>query len=176
MSKNTKIIIGIIFIVVGIGVCRFLIGVFMLGSSVSYLNYSIQTSSQDYFLTINEVINEKENMLGKSIRLSGVVIGETIESDEASGQLSFFIADIPGDYDTVEQQGGLAVVLQNAVNDPNRQRIRVVYVGKKPELLRHMAQAIVTGKLHSDGIFYADEILLKCPSRYEEAVPNQAID
>jgi cytochrome c-type biogenesis protein CcmE len=25
-----------------------------------------------------------------------------------------------------------------------------------------------------DGIFYADELLLKCPTRYEEAVPVQA--
>jgi hypothetical protein len=33
-------------------------------------------------------------------------------------------------------------------------------IGEKPELLRNMAQAIMTGELLSDGIFYADEILL----------------
>jgi cytochrome c-type biogenesis protein CcmE len=36
------------------------------------------------------------------------------------------------------------------------------------------AQAIVTGHLGEDGIFYADELLLKCPTKYEEAVPEQA--
>ena len=31
---------------------------------------------------------------------------------------------------------------------------------------------IVTGELGEDGIFYADELLLKCPSKYEEASPE----
>jgi cytochrome c-type biogenesis protein CcmE len=47
-------------------------------------------------------------------------------------------------------------------------------VGPKPDLLRNEAQAIVTGKLNEDGVFYAEELLLKCPTRYEEAVPQQA--
>jgi cytochrome c-type biogenesis protein CcmE len=44
-----------------------------------------------------------------------------------------------------------------------------------PDLLTHEAQAIVTGELGADGVFYASELLLKCPSRYEEAVPGQSI-
>jgi cytochrome c-type biogenesis protein CcmE len=125
-------------------------------------------------MSVNEVMI-KDNMVNKPIRISGAVIGDSIDFDEASGKLTFQIADVPADYAQVEQEGGLAVVLKNAVSDPNRQRVQVVYVGEKPELLRNMAQAIMTGELHSDGIFYADEILLKCPSRYEEAVPDQAI-
>jgi cytochrome c-type biogenesis protein CcmE len=105
-----------------------------------------------------------------------MVIGESITFDEDSSTLSFLIANVPADYAEIEQQGGLATVLQSAVNDPNRQRIQIIYVGEKPELLRDMAQAIVTGQLHSDGIFYAEELLLKCPSRYEEAVPDQAVN
>jgi cytochrome c-type biogenesis protein CcmE len=27
--------------------------------------------------------------------------------------------------------------------------------------------------LGEDGVFYADELLLKCPTKYEEAVPEQ---
>jgi cytochrome c-type biogenesis protein CcmE len=52
--------------------------------------------------------------------------------------------------------------------------MKVQYVGPLPDLLRNEAQAIVTGKLGEDGIFYADELLLKCPTKYEEAVPEQA--
>ena len=62
----------------------------------------------------------------------------------------------------------------DAVNDPTRQRVSVSYVGAKPDLLRGEAQAIMTGKLGDDGVFYADELLLKCPTKYEEAVPEQA--
>ena len=50
----------------------------------------------------------------------------------------------------------------------------VVYIGPKPDLLRHEAQAIMTGEMGEDGIFYADELLLKCPTKYEEAVPEQS--
>jgi cytochrome c-type biogenesis protein CcmE len=43
-----------------------------------------------------------------------------------------------------------------------------------PDLLQDEAQAIMTGLLGDDGVFYADELLLKCPTKYEEAVPGQA--
>ena len=157
-----------------LGLCGNIIGFSLIGMSGLYLANTYNDPLQ-YFTTVNELISENSKMINKPIRISGVVIGESIEVDK-SGTLSFFIADILGDYETVEEEGGLAIVLENAVNDPNRQRIQVVYVGEKPELLRNMAQAIMTGELHSDGIFYADEILLKCPSRYEEAVPDQAIN
>jgi cytochrome c-type biogenesis protein CcmE len=172
MSKNTKIIIGV---AVTLAIGGFVAGFVILSMSGLYLASSASQSSVQYFLTVNEVLS-KDSKVNKQIRISGAVIGDSIEFDQASGKLTFQIADVPADYAQVEQQGGLAIVLENAVSDPNRQRVQVVYVGEKPELLRNMAQVIMIGELHSDGIFYADEILLKCPSRYEEAVPNQAIN
>ena len=71
----------------------------------------------------------------------------------------------------IEAQGGLAEVLHQAVIDPARERVKVVYVGVKPDLLRNEAQAIMTGQTGDDGVFHADELLLKCPTRYEQAVP-----
>jgi cytochrome c-type biogenesis protein CcmE len=88
--------------------------------------------------------------------------------------LKFVVANIPGDNKEIEAQGGLAQVLHDAVIDPDRARMDVVYRGPKPDLLRDEAQAIMTGKLGPDGVFYAEELLLKCPTKYEEAVPQQA--
>jgi cytochrome c-type biogenesis protein CcmE len=147
----------------------------MLGSSFVFLAKSTDNSSVRYFETISELMNKKDEMLNQSTRISGAVLGDSIKFDEANKTLSFFIADIPANFEQVEQQGGLAAVLAKAVSDPNRLRLEIVYVGEKPELLRNRAQAIMTGKLREDGKFYADEILLKCPSRYEEAVPDQAV-
>lgn len=66
-------------------------------------------------------------------------------------------------------------MLHTAVTSPNAERITVVLVDQpKPDLLKNEAQAIVTGKLGEDGMFYADELLLKCPTRYQEEVPDQA--
>lgn len=173
MSKNTKIVIGVVAVFF---VCTFAIGFLLIISSSLYLSSSASEPSAQYFLTISEVMAQKDKMIDKQVRISGVVIGDTIEFDEGNGKLAFFIADVPADYAEVEKQGGLTVVLENALNDPNRQRIQVIYIGEKPELLRNMAQAILIGELHSNDIFYAEEILLRCPSRYEEAVPDQAIN
>jgi len=60
------------------------------------------------------------------------------------------------------------------VQDPTRAKLVVVYDGVMPDLLKNEAQAIVTGKIGADGKFYAKELLLKCPTKYEEAVPEQA--
>ena len=32
----------------------------------------------------------------------------------------------------------------------------------------------MTGTLDDKGVFHANELLLKCPTRYDEAVPEQA--
>ena len=75
---------------------------------------------------------------------------------------------------SMDMLGGLAEALYAAVINPTAARINVVYVGPKPDLLKDEAQAIVTGKLGSDGVFHADELLLKCPTRYQNALPSQA--
>ena len=31
----------------------------------------------------------------------------------------------------------------------------------------------MTGQMGEDGVFHAEELLLKCPTKYEEAVPEQ---
>jgi cytochrome c-type biogenesis protein CcmE len=52
--------------------------------------------------------------------------------------------------------------------------MKVIYEGPKPDLLRNEAQAIMTGRIGPDGVFHADELLLKCPSRYSDEVPSQS--
>ena len=125
-------------------------------------------------MTVDELNADGPAAIGKSVRLSGAVIGDTIQYDADTLTLTFEVAHVTGDNNEIEAQGGLAEVLYQAVNDPTRQRVKVIYVGVKPDLLRGEAQAIMTGKLGDDGVFYADELLLKCPTRYEEAVPEQA--
>jgi cytochrome c-type biogenesis protein CcmE len=112
--------------------------------------------------------------MNRSLRVSGAVMGDSIEYDAQTLRLSFVVAHVPGDNAEIEAQGGLAEVLHQAVIDPNRSHLTVVYTGVKPDLLRDEAQAIMTGKLGEDGNFYAEELLLKCPTKYEEAVPEQS--
>ena len=153
---------------------KFILGGALILAAVVYLIFSSTQASAEYFMTVDEVKAEGASVVGKSLRLSGAVLGDTIQYDADTLTLTFDVAHVSGDNAEIEEQGGLAEVLYQAVNDPSRQRVSVVYVGPKPDLLRGEAQAIMTGKLGDDGVFYADELLLKCPTKYEEAVPEQA--
>lgn len=153
---------------------KFLLGGLLILAAVVYLIASSTQASAEYFMTVDELTQEGASAVGKSVRLSGAVVGDTVVYDAQTLTLTFEIAQVSGDNKEIEAQGGLAEVLKEAVNDPTRQRISVQYVGPKPDLLRGEAQAIMTGKLGEDGVFYAEELLLKCPTRYEDAVPEQA--
>ncbi len=152
---------------------KFILGGLMILAAVIYLIVSSTKANAEYFMTIDEVEQQKAQIIGKSLRISGAVIGDTISYSPDNLELTFEVAHVTGDNDEIEANGGLARVLHDATVDPNRTRLTVVYNGPVPDLLQNEAQAIMTGHLESDGIFYADELLLKCPTKYEEAVPEQ---
>ena len=153
---------------------KFFVGGLLILGAVVYLIVSSTASTSEYFLTIDELHAKGASIVDKNLRVAGAVIGDTIQYDPATLTLTFEVAHVSGDNAQLESEGGLADALHQAVLDPSRQRMTVVYVGPKPDLLRSEAQAIVTGHVGADGIFYADELLLKCPTKYEEAVPEQA--
>jgi cytochrome c-type biogenesis protein CcmE len=157
------------------GRAKFFVGGLLILAAVIYLIVSSTQANAQYFLTVDELMaNQSENM-GRDLRISGAVIGDSIAYDPDTLRLTFTVAHVPGDNKEIEAQGGLAEVLSAAVADPSRVQLNVVVEGQpKPDLLRNEAQAIMTGQLGDDGKFYATELLLKCPTKYEEAIPEQA--
>lgn len=155
------------------GRMKFIIGGVLILAAVVYLIVSSTQASAEYFMTVDELKAQGQSAIGKSLRISGAVVGDTIQYDPNTLTLTFEVANVPGDNNVIDAQGGLAAVLHAAVIDPNRSRIEVVYTGPKPDLLKNEAQAIMTGQLGTDGLFHADELLLKCPTKYQNAVPNQ---
>ena len=156
------------------GRVKFIIGGLLIVAAIVYLIISSTKANAQYFFTIDELISRGQSMVGQNVRISGAVIGDSIQYDPQALSLSFMIANVPADNKQIDAQGGLAAVLHAAVTDPARSRMQAVYIGPKPDLLRDEAQAIMTGHIGEDGVFYADELLLKCPTKYEEAVPSQA--
>ena len=152
---------------------KFLIGGLLVIAAVAYLIFSSTKANSEYFMTVNELHAKSDSMVGRSLRISGAVVGSTIQFDPDTHFLTFDIANVPGDNATIAAQGGLSKVLHEAVVDLTQRRLSVMYNGPKPDLMRDEAQAILTGHLGEDGIFQADELLLKCPTKYEDAVPSQ---
>ncbi len=148
---------------------KFILGGLLILAAVTYLIISSTTAGARYFITVKELVNDA-SYVGKTIRISGAVIGDTIHYDEKNLIMDFSIANIPADYTD------LSKALYESVNDPNSIRIPIHVVGQvKPDLLKHEAQAILTGSLDKNGVFQATELLLKCPTRFQEANPGQTI-
>ena len=158
------------------GRSKFIIGGLLILAAVVYLIVSSTQASAEYFMTVDELKVKGQSAIGRNLRVSGAVVGDSIQYDPQTLTLTFEVAHVPGNNQEVEDQGGLAAVLHAAVADPNRTHIRVQYSGPKPDLLKNEAQAIMTGQMAADGTFHADQLLLKCPTKYEEAVPGQAAD
>ena len=156
------------------GRMKFIIGGLLIIAAIVYLIVSSTQSSAQYFLTVAELQQKGAEMVGREVRISGVVLGDTIQNDTQNLTLTFSVAHIPGDQKEIEALGGMALVLHNAMLDTSLPRLEVIYHGVQPDLLKNEAQAIMTGKLGEDGVFVASELLLKCPTKYEEALPEQA--
>jgi cytochrome c-type biogenesis protein CcmE len=156
------------------GKAKFIIGGLLIVAAIVYLIISSTQANAQYYYTVDELVQKGQSMSGRQIRVSGAVIGDSIQYDPKALVLSFTVAQITGDNNEIEKQGGLAAVLHEAVINPSLNRMKVVYHGPRPDLLQNEAQAIMTGTLDEQGVFQAQELLLKCPSRYQEELPSQA--
>ena len=155
---------------------KFLIGGILMLAAVLYLIITGTTSGAQYFMTVDSLLQNPEEYLGKSVRISGAVIGDSIVYDDENLIIDFTVVHIP------QETGDLAQTLHNAVvnaleSPGSVTTLAVHYEDVKPDLLQDEVQAILTGELsqREDGSysFNSGELLLKCPSRYEEAAPKQ---
>ena len=79
----------------------------------------------------------------RMVRVTGLVVGQTIDWDPQQMILRFDITDDSGS-------------------------LPVLYKGVRPDMLGDGVQAVVEGKYTASGIFEATSVLLKCPSKYTE--------
>jgi cytochrome c-type biogenesis protein CcmE len=147
---------------------KFIVGGGLVFLAVLIMIIVATQNSAEFFMTVEELQASGDSYSGENLRVSGAVLGDSITYDSVSERLHFTIAHIPDD-ETFNAQGNPALLLHEAVTDPSNPRLEVIYAGAKPEMLRDEAQAILTGTLDQNGVFIAEELLLKCPSKYEDA-------
>jgi cytochrome c-type biogenesis protein CcmE len=148
---------------------KFMIGGVLILGAIAYLVLMATTSGAQYFITVEELLTSPDYQ-GESVRISGAVIGPTIDYNQEDLIIDFTIAHIPKDTDD------LAYTLYIAANDTNAAQLPVRIEGEvMPDLLDHEAQAILTGTLGNDGVFHATELLLKCPSRFGTSAPEEQL-
>jgi cytochrome c-type biogenesis protein CcmE len=128
---------------------RFIAGGLIVVLVIGYLIFtSIQGSTAPY-LTVTELQNRGSSVYERNVRVTGVIQGESIDWNAQDLILRFEIAD----------EGG---------------RLPVVYKGLRPDMFQDGAQAVVEGRYTEGGTFEAHNLVLKCPSKYEEAATATA--
>ncbi len=73
------------------GRSKFIIGGLLILAAVVYLIVSSTQASAEYFLTVDELKAEGQSVAGRNLRVSGAVIGDSIQYDPADSDV-----DLPG--------------------------------------------------------------------------------
>jgi cytochrome c-type biogenesis protein CcmE len=135
------------------GRLKFFIGGGIMIVAIIALVINAMSGNMQLYKTVGEFYAEQDELVGRDLRVSGWVIGETIQYtqiDATTSRLEFEIVD--------------------DLNNPE-QRLRIVAMNEpKPDLLQHEAQALVEGRVYEGGVLETRPggLYLKCPTRYEE--------
>lgn len=105
------------------------------------------TNSMAHHVTIADALRKP----GETVQVPGVILKDTVTFDVTKGHLRFDIVDS---------------------KDP-KSRLTVVYAQPKPENFDTADKVEAVGMI-KDGVFYAQNLLVKCPSKYNDEKPTAA--
>ena len=119
-----------------------------IAGAVLYLVLANTGASAEYYLTIRE-LRACTTCSARSVRVAGTVAPNTIVKDASAHTIRFTVSD-------------------------GAQTMPVVYGGTVPDIFQPGIQVVVEGKLGSNGVFQAQNLLAKCPSKFQSATPGTA--
>ncbi len=126
----------------GGGKWKFLIGGLLILGAIGYVTLSSFQSNAIYYLTLKEFHAQQASLAGQPVRINAPLDKSSIQFDDKTLTLKFNLAE------------------ENLV-------LPVVYKGVKPDTFEQGESVVAEGRLDANGVFQADEILVKCPSKYE---------
>jgi cytochrome c-type biogenesis protein CcmE len=109
--------------------------------AIGYLVSQSVGSQMVYAKYVDELLAERGDLVGRPVRVEGLV--EEIDHP-AAGSLDYRF--------TIARAG---------------RTLDVRYSGIVPDTFREGAGVTVRGRLGRDGVFHGDEVVAKCPSKYE---------
>ena len=83
-------------------------------------------------------------------------------------------AHVPGTWDNSQEYGFSRETMQFTfhMKDESGNVRKVIYPRPKPNNFEEADRLVVIGEMR-DNVFYADEMLMKCPSKYNDANPGE---
>jgi cytochrome c-type biogenesis protein CcmE len=115
----------------------------ILGSMWFFAN-RVFSHSTVYYTTIDEVLNEPHQYYGDRFRVNGRLLAGSFDRQDGNTTATF--------------------ILQN---ESSSLELKGRYTGIVPELFfNEHSEIVAEGIYHTDGVFHADNIIVKCPSKY----------
>jgi cytochrome c-type biogenesis protein CcmE len=122
---------------------KFLIGGVVVAVVIGVLIVTSFSGSTSDYLTVAEIKSLGPDQTRNS-RVSGEIVANSVDWSTREMHLTFAIQDETG-------------------------QLAISYHGPQPDMLVDAVEAVVVGKYDpADQVFEAEELLMKCPSKYEE--------
>ena len=129
---------------------KFFVAGGVIALAVAYLVTMGLQGTTVYFLTVSELQAKGPAAQNQLYRVSGSLVPGTLARDNSGLGIHFLIAD------------------------PTSNPLPVVYRGGQvPDIIGDNIEIVAEGKLDAQGTFTANNVLAKCPSRLENAPPEE---
>jgi cytochrome c-type biogenesis protein CcmE len=112
--------------------------------------------AETYFYSVDQAVAQGDDLIGETVRIKGQVEPGTIEGEDGTLGRKFRIA----------QKG---------------KTIWVTYDRALPDTFEESVEVVAQGTVDANGVLVADEVMVKCPSRYEgqgshpEDIPKERV-
>ena len=130
------------------GAIKFFVGGLVILAAIAYVLFNSFQANAVYYYTLREFNAQQSKLAGQTIRINGPLDKDSIQIDQKTSVLKFNLKD-----------GDLV--------------LPVVYRGIAPDTLKTGESVVAEGRVDATGVFQADNILVKCPSKYEEQKANK---
>jgi cytochrome c-type biogenesis protein CcmE len=124
------------------------IAVLVIILGIIYLAFTGFQKSMVYYVTVGELKARGSDLYGEGVRVSGYVESGTIDTDPIKLEHRF-------------------------VMTADGEKLSVLYKGITPDTFKEGAEVVVEGTYNPSGPFVAENLLAKCPSKYEGVETDQ---
>ena len=117
--------------------------------SIGAVAYIIFDGAEDavFAYTVDQAVCQKDDLVGKKFRVRGTVVEGTVKGTPGT---------LESEFDLVQ----------------NGEIITITYDKPLPDTFKPGIEVIAEGELTPEGHLVADNIIAKCPSKYEEGAPT----
>jgi len=127
---------------------KFIAGFAVIIASLLVLVVSSSKQMSMYYFTVTELEAREVEFVNKRIKLAGKVVPGSIKQIDGN-------------------RGGEFLIWEPIEKDVFSEKRKVRYSGIIPDTFRDESDVVLEGKAGADGVFVAETLLAKCPSKYE---------